>query len=92
VQVEGQQQRTDLVILSNLTNETLEWKLANEELSGLLVAANFTEGDSSGPEAMGLLDTGSDRDGGLASCLGGELLTRGLATSRLASGLLLLVN
>jgi len=36
---------------------------------------------------VGLLDT-SGRRGRLASCLGGELLTRGLATSGLAGSLL----
>lgn len=74
---------TDLEILCDFTNETLEGELANEELSGLLVTPDFTEGDGSGPEAMGLLDTTS-RGGSLASSrgLGGELFTRGLAYER----------
>ena len=77
-----------LVVLSNLTNETLERKLADEQLGGFLITTNFTESDSSGPETMRLLDTGGDGHGSLASSLGSELLTRGLATSRLAGGLL----
>ena len=48
---------TNLEVLGDLTNETLEGELADEQLSGLLVAPNFTEGDSSGPEAVRLLDT-----------------------------------
>ena len=48
-----------LEILGDFTNESLEGELANEKLSRLLVTTNFTESDSSGPEAMGLLDTTS---------------------------------
>jgi len=50
---------TYLEILGNFTNKSLEGKLANEKLSRLLVTTNFTEGDGSGPEAMGLLHTTS---------------------------------
>lgn len=48
---------TNLEVLRDLTDETLEGELADEELGRLLVATDFTERDSSGPEAMGLLDT-----------------------------------
>ena len=51
--------KTHLEILSDFTDEALEGELADEELSRLLVATNFTESDSSGPETMGLLDTTS---------------------------------
>ena len=37
-----------LVILSDLTHETLEGKLADEEIGGLLVLADLTKSDSSG--------------------------------------------
>jgi hypothetical protein len=46
-----------LEILCDFTDETLEGELADEQLSRFLVATNFTEGDSSRPETMGLLDT-----------------------------------
>ena len=46
-----------LEVLSDLTDKTLEGQLADEELGRLLVATDFTEGDGTGPEAMGLLDT-----------------------------------
>jgi hypothetical protein len=36
-----------LEVLGNLTDETLEGKLSDQELSGLLVTTNFTESDSS---------------------------------------------
>ena len=100
-------EKTYLEVLSNFTDKTLEGEFANEKFSGLLVSPDFTESDSSGPEAMRLLHTTgsglrveSDRmtpkstwestyggltgSGGLCS----KLLTRGLATSGLASGLL----
>lgn len=48
---------TDLEVLSDFTNQALEGQLPNQEFSGLLVAPDFTEGDGSGPESVGLLDT-----------------------------------
>ena len=42
-----------------MTYQTLEGELADQELSGLLVATNLTESDGTGPETMGLLDTTS---------------------------------
>ena len=52
-----------------------------------MVAADFTEGNGTRAEAMRLLDATGCR-GRLARLLGRELLTWGLATSRLAGGLL----
>jgi hypothetical protein len=72
-----------LEVLSNFTNQTLERKLADQELRRLLVATDLTESDGTGLITVRLLDT-TGRRGGLASSLGGELLTRGLATGRLA--------
>jgi hypothetical protein len=48
---------TDLEVLRDFTDETLEGKLPDEELSRLLVPTDLAEGDSSGTEAMGLLHT-----------------------------------
>ena len=76
-----------LEVLSDLTNETLEGKLSDEELGGLLVTPDLTEGDGSRAVAVGLLDSAGGR-GGLAGGLGGELLAGGLASSGLAGGLL----
>jgi hypothetical protein len=50
---------THLEVLSNFSDKALEGKLANEEFSGLLIPPDFTEGDGSGAESMGLLDTTS---------------------------------
>lgn len=79
---------TYLEILSDFTNETLEGELPDKEFRRLLVSSDLTESDSSGPETMGLLDTTSGRLGHLASLLGGELFTGGLATGGFTSGLL----
>ena len=52
----GLEAEVRLEVLSNLTNETLEGKLANQELSRLLVATDLTKSDGSGLVAMRLLD------------------------------------
>lgn len=72
-----------LEVLGDLTNKTLEGQLADQELSRLLVATDLTESDSARLVAVGLLDT-TGRGSRLAGGLGGEGLTRGLATSGLA--------
>ena len=76
-----------LEVLGDLADETLEGKLADEEVGRLLVAADLTEGDGSGAITVGLLDT-SGGGGRLAGGLGGELLAGGLASGGLAGGLL----
>jgi len=68
-----------LEVLSNLTDETLEWELSDEKLGGLLVATNLTESDGTRLIAMWLLDT-TGRWVGLAGGLGGESLAGSLAT------------
>lgn len=76
----GLEAQIRLEVLGDLTNKTLEWQLADEELSRLLVATNLTEGDGSWLVAVRLLDTTGGRCG-FAGGLGGESLTWGLATS-----------
>jgi histone H3 len=41
----GLEAEVGLEVLSNFTDKTLERQLADQELSGLLVATNFTESD-----------------------------------------------
>jgi len=72
-----------LEILGDFTDQALEGELADQELGRLLVPTNLTKSDGTGLVAVRLLDTAGRRRG-LASCLGGELLTRSLATSGLA--------
>ena len=76
-----------LEVLSDFANKTLERQLLDQQLSGLLVATDLTESYGTGPVPVGFLDTSCSR-GGLASCLGGELLAWGLASGGLAGGLL----
>ena len=49
----------DLEILCNFTDETLEGKLADEQLRRFLVPTDLTKSDGTGTETMGLLDTTS---------------------------------
>jgi len=44
-----------LEVLGDLTDQALERQLADEELRALLVAADLTQGDRAGAEAVGLL-------------------------------------
>ena len=83
----GLEAEVGLEILGDLTDETLEWELADKELGGLLVATDLTESDGSWTVTVGLLDAACGW-GGLAGCLGGELLAWGLASGGLAGGLL----
>ena len=76
-----------LEVLGDLTDEALEGELADEEVGTLLVPTDLPESDGAGTVAMGLLDAAGSR-GRLARGLGGELLARGLASGRLAGGLL----
>ena len=76
-----------LEILCNFTDKTLERELADEQVGGLLVTTDLSEGDSSWAVTVGLLDSSSGR-GTLTSSLGGELFTRSLSSGGLAGGLL----
>jgi histone H3 len=76
-----------LELLGDLTDETLEWELADEELSRLLVTTDLTESDGSWLVSVWLLDT-TGRWGLLAGSLGGKLLSWGLATSGFTGSLL----
>jgi hypothetical protein len=79
-----------LEILSNFTNQSLERKLSDQKLSGLLISSNFTKSDSSWLISVWLLDT-TGRWVGLSGSLGGESLTWGFATSRFSFLMLVLM-
>ena len=72
--------KVSLEVLGNLTDKALEGQLADEELSRLLVSPDLTEGNSSWPVPVGLLDSTGGR-GRLSCSLGSKLLPWGLATS-----------
>ena len=71
--------QVSLEVLGNLTDQTLEGELADEELSRLLVASDFAESHCARPVSVGLLHSSCGR-GGLAGSLGGQLLPGGLAS------------
>lgn len=79
--------KVSLALLGNLTDETLEGELADQELSRLLVATDLTERNGAGAIAMGLLDA-RGRGRRLAGSLGGDHLAGSLTTGGLASSVL----
>ena len=76
-----------LEVLGDLTDETLEGELADEELGGLLVSSDLTESNGSWPVSVGLLDS-SGGGSRFTGSLGGQLFSGGLASGGFASGLL----
>jgi len=83
----GLESEVSLEVLGNLSHQTLEGKLADEKLSGLLVSSDLTESNSSWSVSVGLLDSSSG-GGGLPCSLGCQLLPGSFSSSGLASGLL----
>merc|ERR1719305_2258158 len=69
-----------LEVLSNLPNKSLEGKLADEQLSGLLIPPDLPQSNCARSVAVGLLDTTSG-GGRLPGSLGGKLLPRSFASS-----------
>jgi len=69
-----------LEVLGDLTNQTLEGQLADQELCGLLVATDLTESHGTRLVAVRLFHTPSGR-GALTGGLGSQLLTRSLSSS-----------
>jgi hypothetical protein len=76
-----------LKVLSNFSDQSLERKLADQQLSALLILSDFSESDGSWAISVGLLDS-SGSGGRLSGSLGGELLSRSLSSGRLSCGLL----
>ena len=79
--------KVGLEVLSDLTHQALEGKLADEQLSGLLVATDLTESNGARLVAVRLLDASGGR-GALPGSLGGQLLAGSLSSSGLAGSLL----
>jgi len=52
----GLEPQVVLVVLSDLTDQTLEWHLAEQEFGRLLEATDLTEGDRTRTKTVGLLD------------------------------------
>ena len=82
----GLESEVGLEVGGDLSNESLEWELSNEELGGLLVLSDHSEGNGTWSESMGLLDTTGGWDGGLGGL--GDHLSWGLGAGSLSSSLL----
>ena len=76
-----------LEVLSDFSHQTLEWQLADEELSALLVTTDLSQGDGARPVTMGFLDASGGR-GGFPGSLGGQLFARSLSSGGFTGGLL----
>ena len=76
-----------LEVLRDLAHQPLERQLADQQLRGLLVAADLAQSYRAGPVAVRLLHAAGGRRA-LAGRLGGELFARRLAAGGLASRLL----
>ena len=79
--------KVSLVVLSQLSHQSLEGELSDEELSRLLVSSDLSKSHGTGSVSVGLLHA-TGGGGGLSGGLGGQLLSGGLASGRLSSGLL----
>ena len=75
-----------LEILSDLTDKSLEGKLADEKLGGLLVTTDLTKSHSTRSVSVGLLHT-TGSGGALAGSLGGELFTGSFSSGGFSCGL-----
>ena len=83
----GLESQVSLEVLGDLSHQTLEGQLADEQLGGLLVSPDLTESHSAGPVSVGLLDS-TGGGGGLPGSLGGQLLPGSLSSGGLTGGLL----
>ena len=70
--------KISLEVLGDLTNQTLEGQLPDQQLGGLLVPADLSQGHSAGAITVRLLDA-SGRRSRLARSLGSKLLPRSLS-------------
>ena len=83
----GLESKVRLEVGGNLSNESLEWELSNEEFSALLESSDFSEGNGSWSESVGSLD--SNVGWGFAlGLLVGNVLSWSLGSSVLSCGVL----
>ena len=76
-----------LEVLGNLSHQTLERQLSDQELSRFLVSSDFPQSHGSRSVSVGFFDSTS---GGCAlpCCLGGQLLPGSFSSGRLSGSLL----
>ena len=76
-----------LEVLGDLTDETLEGELSDQEFGRLLVSSDLSKGDGSWSVTMRFLHSSSCW-GALSGGLGSQLLSWSLSSSRFTGGLL----
>ena len=76
-----------LELVGDFSDESLEGEFSDEEVSGLLVLPDFSEGNCSGFESVGFLDTGGDGSALPGDLLGDQLFPGHLLSSALSGGL-----
>ena len=76
-----------LEVVGEVSDESLEWELSNEELGGLLVLSDVSEGDGTWSKSVGSLHAAGSVTGGFLG-LEGDLLLWLLGSGRLSSGVL----
>ena len=76
-----------LEVLCDLSHKSLEGKLSDEKIRGLLVTSDLTKSDGSRSVSVGLLHT-SGGGGGFTRSLGGELFTGSFSSGGFSCGLL----
>jgi len=74
-------------LVSNFSDESLEGELSNEEISWFLVFSDFPQGNCSGFESVGLLDTSGNRGALSGNFLGNQLFSGHLLCGRLPCSL-----
>ena len=83
----GLESEVVLELGSDLSDESLEWKLSDQKLGGLLVSFDLSKSDGSWMVSVWFLDS-SGGWGRLSGSLGGKLLSWSLSSGGLSSGLL----
>jgi len=76
-----------LELMGDFSDESLEGELSDEEVSGLLILSDFSEGNCSGFEAVGFLDSSGDWGALPGDLLSNELLSGDLLGSGFPCGL-----
>jgi len=76
-----------LEVLSDLTDQTLEWEFPDQQLGAFLVSPDLTESNGSGPVSVGLLDSTCGW-GALTGGLGCQLFTWSFTSGRFSCCLL----
>jgi histone H3 len=77
--------QVSLEFLGDFSDKSLERELSQQKFSRFLVFSDFSEGDGSGSESMGLLHT-SGGGGSLSGSLRSQLLSRGFLSGGFSSG------